>query len=42
LSEHAIISGDMDNPLTEIARLLAREQVTARKVEKGTRPKLFI
>ncbi len=39
--EHAIISGDMDNPLTEIAQLLAREQVTARKVEKGTRPKLF-
>jgi len=39
--EHAIISGDMDNPLTEIAQLLAREQVTARKVEKGTQPKLF-
>ncbi len=39
--EHAIISGDMDNPLTEIAMLLAREQVTARKVEKGTRPNLF-
>jgi len=39
--EHAIISGDLDNPLTEISQLLAREQVTARKVEKGTRPKLF-
>ncbi len=39
--EHAIISGDLDNPATEIAQLLAREQVTARKVEKGTRPKLF-
>ncbi len=39
--EHAIISGDMDNPLSEISQLLAREQVTARKVEKGTRPKLF-
>lgn len=39
--EHAIISGDFDNPTTEIAQLLAREQVTARKVEKGTRPKLF-
>jgi len=38
---HAIISGDLDNPSTEIAQLLAREQVTARKVEKGTRPKLF-
>lgn len=39
--EHAIISGDLDNPLAEISQLLAREQVTARKVEKGTRPKLF-
>jgi len=39
--EHAIISGDMEDPLTEISQLLAREQVTARKVEKGTRPKLF-
>ncbi len=39
--EHAIISGDMDNPKTEISRLLAREQVTVRKAEKGTRPKLY-
>jgi formate-dependent nitrite reductase membrane component NrfD len=39
--EHAIISGDLDDPSSEIAHLLAREQVTARKVEKGTRPKLF-
>ncbi len=39
--EHAIISGDLDNPQAEISQLLAREQVTARKVEKGTQPKLF-
>lgn len=39
--EHAIISGDMDNPSTEIATLLSREQVKVRKPEKGTRPKLF-
>ena len=39
--EHAIISGDLDDPSSEIAQLLAREQVTARKVEKGTQPKLF-
>jgi Fe-S-cluster-containing dehydrogenase component/formate-dependent nitrite reductase membrane component NrfD len=39
--EHAIISGDMDDPISEISQLLGREQVTARKVEKGTRPKLF-
>jgi len=39
--EHAIISGDMDDPNSEISQLLAHEQVTARKVEKGTQPKLF-
>ena len=39
--EHAIISGDLDDPNSEISQLLGREQVTARKVEKGTRPKLF-
>jgi formate-dependent nitrite reductase membrane component NrfD len=39
--EHAIISGDMDNPATEISQLLAREAVSVRKPEKGTRPKLF-
>lgn len=39
--EHAIISGDMDNPATEIAQLLSREAVKVRKPEKGTRPKLF-
>lgn len=39
--EHAIISGDMDNPTTEISKLLARETVSVRKAEKGTNPKLF-
>ena len=39
--EHAIISGDMDNPQTEISQLLARETVSVRKPEKGTNPKLF-
>lgn len=39
--EHAIISGDMDNPSTEISNLLARETVSVRKAEKGTSPKLF-
>ena len=38
---HAIVSGDMDDPKTEIAHLLAREQVTVRRPEKHTRPKLF-
>ncbi|TCJ16880.1 4Fe-4S dicluster domain-containing protein [Rubrobacter taiwanensis] len=39
--EHAIISGDMDDPASEISQLLAREKVTARRPEKGTKPKLF-
>jgi Fe-S-cluster-containing dehydrogenase component/formate-dependent nitrite reductase membrane component NrfD len=39
--EHAIISGDMDNPSSEISKLLARETVSVRKPEKGTMPKLF-
>lgn len=39
--EHAIISGDMENPETEIAQLLARQQVSVRKYEKGTHPNLF-
>jgi Fe-S-cluster-containing dehydrogenase component/formate-dependent nitrite reductase membrane component NrfD len=39
--EHAIISGDMENPETEIAGLLSRETVTVRKAAKGTHPNLF-
>lgn len=39
--EHAIISGDMDNPNTEIAQLLARQAVKTRKPEKATVPNLF-
>jgi formate-dependent nitrite reductase membrane component NrfD len=39
--EHAIISGDMDNPKTEIAQLLARQPVKTRKPEKATSPNLF-
>ncbi len=39
--EHAIISGDMDDPDSEISQLLARENVTVRKPEKGTNPNVF-
>ncbi len=39
--EHAIISGDMDDPNSEIAQLLSREQVTVRKAEKGTSPNVY-
>lgn len=37
----AIVSGDMENPGSPIARLLAEQQTTVRKPEKRTRPKLF-
>ena len=39
--EHAIISGDMDDPNSEISLLLSRQQVSVRKPEKGTNPNLF-
>jgi Fe-S-cluster-containing dehydrogenase component/formate-dependent nitrite reductase membrane component NrfD len=39
--EHAIISGDMDDPHSEISQLLGRQQVSVRKAEKGTKPNLF-
>jgi Fe-S-cluster-containing dehydrogenase component/formate-dependent nitrite reductase membrane component NrfD len=39
--EHAIISGDMEDPDTEIAQLLSRQAVKTRKPEKATQPNLF-
>ena len=39
--ERAIIAGDLDRPSSEIARLVAREQVEVRKPEQGTRPKVY-
>jgi formate-dependent nitrite reductase membrane component NrfD/ferredoxin len=39
--EHAIVAGDLDDPGSEISRLVAREPVSVRKPEQGTRPKLF-
>ena len=39
--EHAIISGNLNDPVSEISRLVAREQVSVRKPEQGTAPKLF-
>ncbi len=37
----AIISGDLDDPESNISQLKSRQQVTARKTEKGTLPSLF-
>lgn len=39
--EHSILAGDLDDPTTEIARKIAENNVTVRKPEKGTVPKLF-
>jgi len=39
--EHAIVSGDMDDPHSEISETLSRHQTTVRKPEKGTVPNLF-
>ena len=38
---HSIIAGDMDDPASEISRMLANNEVTVRKPEQGTAPKLF-
>jgi Fe-S-cluster-containing dehydrogenase component/formate-dependent nitrite reductase membrane component NrfD len=37
----AIIAGDLDDPRTTIARLVASQQTQVRKPEQGTQPKLF-
>jgi Fe-S-cluster-containing dehydrogenase component len=37
----AILSGDLDDPNSEISRRVAMEKVSVRKPEKGTKPKLF-
>ncbi len=39
--EQAIIAGDLDDPASPIARLVAGEPVQVRKPEQGTRPKVF-
>jgi Fe-S-cluster-containing dehydrogenase component/formate-dependent nitrite reductase membrane component NrfD len=37
----AILSGDLDDPTSAIAKRVALEKVSVRKPEKGTKPKLF-
>jgi len=36
-----IVAGDLDDPSSRLAHLVARESVQVRKPEKGTRPKVF-
>lgn len=38
---HAILAGDMHNPSTEIAQIIAREPVRVRKPEQGTKPNVY-
>jgi formate-dependent nitrite reductase membrane component NrfD len=37
----AIIPGDLDQPSSQISRIVAQQKVSARKPQKGTNPKLF-
>lgn len=39
--QQAIISGDLDDPSSEIAGLVSREKTMVRRAEKGTRPKVY-
>ncbi len=39
--EQAILAGDLSNPHSRLSSLLALNQVSVRKPEKGTRPKLY-
>jgi Fe-S-cluster-containing dehydrogenase component/formate-dependent nitrite reductase membrane component NrfD len=39
--EQAIVAGDLDDPRSRIARLVATEPVQVRKAEQGTRPKVY-
>jgi Fe-S-cluster-containing dehydrogenase component/formate-dependent nitrite reductase membrane component NrfD len=39
--ERAIVAGDVHNPESEIARLIAREPVRVRKPEQGTKPNVY-
>ncbi len=39
--EHAILAGDLNDPASEISRKLSTAQVSVRKPEQGTGPKLF-
>jgi formate-dependent nitrite reductase membrane component NrfD len=37
----SIVVGDLDDPASRVSRLVATRQVSVRKPEKGTRPKVF-
>ena len=39
--EQAIIAGDLDDPDSEISQMVASQEVSVRKPEQGTSPKVF-
>ena len=39
--EQAIVAGDLDDPATRIAQLVATEELSQRSLEQGTRPNLW-
>lgn len=39
--QHAIVAGDLDDPTSEISKEIAKNNVTVRKPEQGTGPKVF-
>ncbi|HLI50892.1 MAG TPA: NrfD/PsrC family molybdoenzyme membrane anchor subunit, partial [Thermomicrobiaceae bacterium] len=39
--EKAIIAGDLDDPYSELSQIISREQISVRKPEQGTHPKVF-
>ena len=39
--EQAIVAGDLDDPATRIAQLVAAEELSQRAVEQGTKPNLW-
>ncbi|HEX9696142.1 MAG TPA: NrfD/PsrC family molybdoenzyme membrane anchor subunit [Actinomycetota bacterium] len=38
---HAIIAGDLDDPLSEITQFVSRQETQVRAPEQGTKPKVF-
>jgi Fe-S-cluster-containing dehydrogenase component/formate-dependent nitrite reductase membrane component NrfD len=38
---HAIVTGDLDDPNSEISRIVARDKTAVRAPEQGTNPKVF-